>query len=570
MAQRVFSAEEAYDFLTQSDDETTLTASDDDVTLTASDIDPVSDGSTSESEEEDDGLGPSAKVGRGEPDSKYNWVPPNMIDPVIPAFTGTPGIRCGIDASEPNSFFNLMFAPEFFELLAAQTNIYAAQCQAADQGDRSQTWYPTDPHEIKKFWALTLMMGIVKKPTMRLYWSTDPIISTPAFSQIMPRNRYFELLKCLHFSDNSQCPPREHPQFDRLYKLRPIINYFSSKFPEIYTPDQNVAIDESLVLFKGRLNFKQYIPSKRSRYGVKLYKLCESGTGYTVSFRIYEGKDSYLDPPGCPQSVGTSGKIVWDLLSPYLNKGYHLWVDNFYTSPDLFHFLFLQQTPACGTVRPTCKGFPKILMYPKQKRGSTSALRSQELLALRYTDRKDVYILSTIHNEKVVPVSVRGEGDTQGLKPQCITDYNKNMGGVDLSDQCLQPYLVLRKTKTWYKKVAIYLTQVAMYNTYVLYKKCATGKIYNFLELQLKILRDILFEQANPNVQDENVLRLTGRHFPSTIPTTGAKQKPQKRCRVCYKKGIRKDSRYHCPSCPSLPGLCINECFMIYHTKVDY
>ena len=55
------------------------------------------------------------------------------------------------------------------------------------------------------------------------------------------------------------------------------------------TPAENVAVDEYLSLWKGRLSFKVYIPSKRERYGIKLFMLCESSTGYLTSFIIYTG-----------------------------------------------------------------------------------------------------------------------------------------------------------------------------------------------------------------------------------------------------------------------------------------
>lgn len=45
------------------------------------------------------------------------------------------------------------------------------------------------------------------------------------------------------------------------------------KIAEVYTPDKHLAIDESLVHFKDRLHFHQYLPNKWARYGVKLYKL---------------------------------------------------------------------------------------------------------------------------------------------------------------------------------------------------------------------------------------------------------------------------------------------------------
>ena len=51
-----------------------------------------------------------------------------------------------------------------------------------------------------------------------------------------------------------------------------------------------------------------------------MYKLCNRDTGYIYSFTVYEGKDSQLHPP---EYIGTSGKVVWELIYPLLGKGYH-------------------------------------------------------------------------------------------------------------------------------------------------------------------------------------------------------------------------------------------------------
>ena len=54
------------------------------------------------------------------------------------------------------------------------------------------------------------------------------------------------------------------------------------------------------------------------------------------------------------------------------------------------------------------------------------------------------------------------------------------------------------------------------------------------------------------------------------LPPTQRKSKPAKRCRVCYSRGKRKESRYYCPLCPSQPGLCPRECFSQYHSNQFY
>ncbi|XP_044133452.1 piggyBac transposable element-derived protein 4-like [Bufo gargarizans] len=385
----------------------------------------------------------------------------------------------------------------------------------------------------------------------------------------MSRQRYEILLKFFHFNDNSQCPSNSSPDYDRLYKIRPLLDYLSEKCLTVYTPSENVSVDESLVKFKGRLHFKQFLPSKRARYGIKLYKLCESTTGYTSAFRVYQGRDSELNPQGCPAGLGANGKVVWELMGPLLQKGYKLFIDNYYTSIPLFQSLQEANTGACGTFRRNRRGFPQSLLAKKLQRGQSDALRSGNLLALRYKDRKDVLMLSTIHTEATVPVRERGS-TTDKQKPTCILEYNKYMGGTDLSDQVLKPYEVMRKSYVWYKKLSIYLLQMAMYNSYVLYKK--SGGTQTFLCYQEIVIEKLMYPIRGPTLplEVEEIRRLVERHFIAAIPPTQNQTHPQRRCRVCSKRGIRRDTRYFCPDCPSRPALCIGNCFKVYHTRARF
>lgn len=60
---------------------------------------------------------------------------------------------------------------------------------------------------------------------------------------------------------------------NRLYKIRPLINYFNNKMQQLYYPSKNLSLDEFMVLYRGRLVFKQYIKNKRHKYGLTLYML---------------------------------------------------------------------------------------------------------------------------------------------------------------------------------------------------------------------------------------------------------------------------------------------------------
>ena len=57
-------------------------------------------------------------------------------------------------------------------------------------------------------------------------------------------------------------------------------------------------------------------------------------------------------------------------------------------------------------------------------------------------------------------------------------------------------------------------------------------------------------------LKEEQIARLTERHFIAPILATEAGQRPPKHCRVCYKKGRHKGSHYQCSDCPSNLGLC--------------
>ena len=82
----------------------------------------------------------------------------------------------------------------------------------------------------------------------------------------------------------------------------------------------------------------------------------------------------------------------------------------------------------------------------------------------------------------------------------------------------------------------------------------------------------------NPRPAEDNLLHLTGRHFPAQIPYRGQAAKKThsyKKCQVCYAMGVKTPSGHpikavwHCPDCPDQPGLCPGLRFKTFHTKFD-
>ena len=266
------------------------------------------------------------------------------------------------DNPSPSDFFKLYVTDELLDMMALETNKYATQFIADNVGSLKphslvHQWKDTDKNEMAVLLGMMLHMGLVYKPRLSMYWSTDELFYTPIFSSVMPRDRFLILIRFLHFADNSACDVSD-PARDRLHKIRPVIDFVKRRCREVYYPCTEVCVDESLVLFKGRLSFRQFIRTKRARFGIKIYQLCTS-SGVLLDFLIYHG-NSAAELTQLPDFL-TTEKIPITLLQPYLNNGHILFTDNFYTTPRLAQYLLLNGTALVGTVRPNRKNFPKML-----------------------------------------------------------------------------------------------------------------------------------------------------------------------------------------------------------------
>ncbi|KAJ8349352.1 hypothetical protein SKAU_G00244820 [Synaphobranchus kaupii] len=179
---------------------------------------------------------------------------------------------------------------------------------------------------------------------------------------------------------------------DPLNKIRNVFNALTSAFKRSFIPYKDLCVDESLMLWKGRLGFRQYIPSKRHRFGIKFFVLCDVVTGYVQDMVIYTGATTSIESV---EGLGVSGSVVMTLLAPHLGKGHVLYVDNWYSSPTLFQHLLHQGTGACGTVRLNRRGMPT---FPKKmKRGEVTFRENGTQLAVKWQDKRDVNFLTTVH-----------------------------------------------------------------------------------------------------------------------------------------------------------------------------
>jgi hypothetical protein len=210
-------------------------------------------------------------------------------------------------------------------------------------------------------------VDIIQKPTLRSYFTTKRVISTPGFGDIITRDTLEQICKCLHFANNKIINSFQGPK--KLFKIFPAISDLNNKFQELYLQNQDISTDESLTLWKGRLSFKQYLPLKASKFETKTYELCDAITGYLWSFLVYAGKDTELNSPLITADTNKTTATVLKLVEPPLKQGLIVWMDNFYKSPCLAKILkTIHKTDCVGTLELNRKNVPKKLKDTKLKK----------------------------------------------------------------------------------------------------------------------------------------------------------------------------------------------------------
>ncbi|RUM31931.1 MAG: hypothetical protein DSY42_02035 [Aquifex sp.] len=452
---------------------------------------------------------------------RWDWVDGADFEPQVFSFDeSNSGVK--VQAFTADSleceFYNYFWDDNILEIIVTETNRYVYFMRGGKvllPQSREHQWYDVTVPEMKFFLALVMLMGVVKKNNYRDYWSTDPVNQTPIFSKVMSVNRFSNILRALHFTDNLKAYANNTTE--KMNKIRIVFDHLRGKFKDAFYPYKNVNIDESLMLWRGNISFHQYIPSKLHRFGLKLFALCDCKTGFVQDIVLYTGAGTDVTDD---KSLGLSGAVVMTLMEPYLDKNHVLYVDNWYTGPALFEPLSSRETGGCGTVTKRRKHMP--CFSPLPNKGDCAYKKAKNTLAVLWKDKREVTLLTTIHHPQMV-LSHNTDRSTRQriMKPECVLDYNTNMRLVDKADAMISSIECGRKTLKWYKKLFFHLNDVTMLNAHILFKQ-KTSKNPTLQEYVTEVVHQLLegnaMERSTPgrHVAD-NPVRLTGRHFPRTM-----------------------------------------------------
>lgn len=373
----------------------------------------------------------------------------------------------------------------------------------------------------------------------------------PIFKAVMPLHRFEKISRALRFDDQEErraaMASSSRRERDRFAPIRFLFEKWVDNLHFLFTPYENITVDEQLISFRGRCPFRVYMPNKPgSKYGLKQWICADSRTKFICDVQPYLGKEN----PDAPPEKGQGERVVLDLVSKY--RGRNVTCDNFFTTHSLASKLLKKNITLVGTVRKDKTFLPLCDQTKLKKRPvfSSQFYFDNKISLVQYIPRKGkcVTVMSTMHHDKSIAQGRKTPYASKDL-PEMIEYYNQTKCGVDTADQLIRNYTCKRKTNRWPVAFFENMLDMSALNSYVLWlevnpgwkeKKSYKRRLY-LEELGEALVRPLLCQQ---NTQSN--FAFTARIENDTSPSVSTSSTP------ISSRSSTPVSRSHTPEMPAI------------------
>lgn len=464
--------------------------------------------------------------------------------------------------------WDLIFTESYLQKIVDFTNIFIENLKS--KFSRERDCRCTDIVELRALLGLLYFCGRLRSGHLNTkdLWEKDGSGCDVCIAT-MSRERFHFLLRCLRF-DNMHTRA-ERRQTDKLAPFREAFEEFNNNIKKYYIVGDDLTIDEKLEKTRGRCPFRQYIPSKPGKYGIKIFVMADARSFYTYNMEIYVGKNE-----GPYDHSNSPSDVVKRLVEPIKNSHRNIVMDNWFTSFPLLHDLVNDYgLTALGTLRKNKAEIPPIFTTTKGREDLSSLFGFQkDCTVVSYVPKRNKVVLlaSTMHHD--------GKKDSgEGRKPEMIIDYNRTKCGVDVVDELCATYSVARATRRWPLVLFYGLLNIGGINAYIVVKanKESNGAVMAKRRIALKdlglglVMPQIRKRASVPNLLPyiktkikfmlnddlnvENTSASTSRSRPPVCASRCAvcdwkkDRKTKTVCELCFKKICREHTTAICGEC---------------------
>ncbi|MCO5548401.1 hypothetical protein L7F22_001858 [Adiantum nelumboides] len=500
----------------------------------------------------------------------------------LPAFSGERGPDLGHTPREYSPFhlFLTLFPLDLIDHIINETNTYAEKerQRLLFLHDSMRRWVPMDRHSFLVFLGIALGMTLHYIPDKKYYWKDNAfgVLRYPNFGQKMSHTTFQQIKRFLHVRDNSQRPPRgtrEH----KLWQLLELEDRLNHTFKKIYKLGHAITVDERIIPSKCKMNpCRVYNPKKPHKFGIQVWNLCDSSSGYNYAFRIY-------DKMPCSE---LSFHVVADLVKTLPRKGHHVFFDRYFTSVKLLEHLRSEGQGGTGTYVTNRKHFPSRDMIALEKKAPRGSCRwafcgVEGLVACSWMDKKEINFASNCFGVK------RGEVKRQVLDGEKITiscpemgiKYNEFKAGCDVFDSMVLGNGYSLQTTMygfkWWQAGFWGMLDSIFTNAWIIWRDSFGQKNMSRYDFMSQLHDQMVNNVFKSNVVTRTILEdASNGHYPIRL----SDHKNSKQCIVCAAKrkkhvsegkevGQWKSTRtiWGCAKCQLT--MCTDPCFKEYHAR---
>ncbi len=176
------------------------------------------------------------------------------------------GVINGFTSMNEADTLRKFLSDNIIDHIVEETNAYAKSKNIKLHYGSNAKIVEISPAILWKFIGIVYLMGLVRLPSIEDYFQ-DPrkanVFGVAAIWRTMSYSQFAAIAHAIH------------------YKIDYLIEKMNENFKKYYIPMKVLIVDEAMIPFKGRWQYRQHVRGKPHATGIKFFAICDSN-GYLI------------------------------------------------------------------------------------------------------------------------------------------------------------------------------------------------------------------------------------------------------------------------------------------------